>query len=227
MAATAETAQLMDAVYRNQRHIYDLTRKYYLLGRDLLIERLAPPSGAHVLELGCGTGRNLISAAQRHPDARYYGIDISDHMLETARRNIEKAGLADRILVSQGDASDPAAADVFGALSFDRIIYSYTLSMIPVWREALNAGVSRLASGGRISVVDFGQQDALPRIFRTLLFAWLRSFHVSPRAEMETVLRSLAEQTGYSLSFTSLYRGYALYAEIGSDPAELYSPATK
>ncbi|HWU72526.1 MAG TPA: SAM-dependent methyltransferase, partial [Sphingomonas sp.] len=28
----------MDAIYRSQRHFYDLTRKYYLLGRDALIE---------------------------------------------------------------------------------------------------------------------------------------------------------------------------------------------
>ena len=30
-------AALMDGVYRHQRHIYDLTRKFYLLGRDRLI----------------------------------------------------------------------------------------------------------------------------------------------------------------------------------------------
>ncbi|RUV53463.1 SAM-dependent methyltransferase, partial [Mesorhizobium sp. M5C.F.Ca.IN.020.14.1.1] len=33
----ARHAELMDGVYRWQRHIYDLTRKYYLLGRDRLI----------------------------------------------------------------------------------------------------------------------------------------------------------------------------------------------
>ena len=32
-------AALMDRIYRRQRHVYDLTRKYYLLGRDELIER--------------------------------------------------------------------------------------------------------------------------------------------------------------------------------------------
>ena len=35
----------MDGTYRWQRHIYDITRKYYLLGRDGLIADLAPPSG--------------------------------------------------------------------------------------------------------------------------------------------------------------------------------------
>ena len=39
----------MDAIYRTQRHFYDLTRKYYLLGRDRLIRELAPPKGGTVL----------------------------------------------------------------------------------------------------------------------------------------------------------------------------------
>ena len=33
---------LMDSVYRRQRHIYDVTRKYFLLGRDTLIARAEP-----------------------------------------------------------------------------------------------------------------------------------------------------------------------------------------
>ena len=53
----AEHAERMDRMYRYQRHIYDLTRKYYLLGRDRLIDELQPPVGGHVLEVGCGTGR--------------------------------------------------------------------------------------------------------------------------------------------------------------------------
>ena len=57
-------AELMDGVYRYQRHVYDLTRKYYLLGRDRLIDGLAVPPGGTVLELGCGTGRNLVKAAR-------------------------------------------------------------------------------------------------------------------------------------------------------------------
>ena len=61
----------MDAIYRGQRHIYDITRKYYLLGRDRVIDDLAPPPGGSVLEVGCGTARNLITAARRWPDARF------------------------------------------------------------------------------------------------------------------------------------------------------------
>ncbi|WP_346899541.1 class I SAM-dependent methyltransferase [uncultured Roseibium sp.] len=223
--AAAETARLMDAVYRNQRHFYDLTRKYYLLGRDRLIDRLDLPGGATVLELGCGTGRNLIAAAKRYPDARFFGVDISEHMLETARHNVARAGLSDRIFFRQGDAADPSAADAFGLETFDRVIYSYTLSMIPVWREALKAGMARLAPDGRLSVVDFGQQEGMPGLFKTLLFLWLSKFHVSPRADLKRELGQLSAANGAILEATDLYRGYAWYAEI-SRPAG-YSPATK
>ena len=45
----------MDDIYRVQRHFYDLTRKPYLLGRDVLIRELDIPDGGSVLEIGCGT----------------------------------------------------------------------------------------------------------------------------------------------------------------------------
>ena len=57
-------AARMDAIYRGQRHIYDVTRRYYLLGRDGLIADLDVPAGGTVLEIGCGTGRNLIAVGR-------------------------------------------------------------------------------------------------------------------------------------------------------------------
>lgn len=214
MTEGAETAQLMDAVYRHQRHVYDVTRKYYLLGRDHLIERLDPPAGGLVLELGCGTGRNLIAAARRYPEVHFYGLDISRHMLDTAEQNVTKAGLNDRISLIQGDAANPEATVGFDVSGFDRVFYSYTLSMIPIWKEALAAGATQLSENGRIHIVDFGQQDRLPRWFKNMLFSWLRSFHVTPRADLEQELAMLAEQSGTEMNFRRLYRGYTDYAEL-------------
>ena len=53
----------MDRMYRMQRYFYDVTRKYYLLGRDQLLEQMEVRAGEHVLEIGCGTARNLIALA--------------------------------------------------------------------------------------------------------------------------------------------------------------------
>ena len=62
-----EATRRMNRMYRRQRHIYDGTRRYYLLGRDQLISELRPDAGASVLEIGCGTGRNLVLAASFTP----------------------------------------------------------------------------------------------------------------------------------------------------------------
>lgn len=208
-AATGDHAGHMDAIYRTQRHFYDLTRKYYLLGRDRLIADLAPPPGGSVLEVGCGTGRNLIAAARAWPEARYFGIDISEAMLATARTNIAKAGLADRITLARGDATRFDAGALFGVAQFDRIFQSYTLSMIPDWCGALREGAGKLATGGRLDIVDFGQQEGLPSAFRALLFAWLARFDVAPRAELATALDHIAAERGLNARFTPRYRGYA------------------
>jgi S-adenosylmethionine-diacylgycerolhomoserine-N-methlytransferase len=211
-------AERMDAVYRGQRHIYDLTRKYYLLGRDRLIARLDPPAGGTVLEVGCGTARNLIVAARRWPDAHFYGLDISDEMLTTARAKVAKAGLADRITLARADAAsfDPKA--LFGLATFDRVFMSYTLSMIPPWEAAIAQAAAALAPGGRLSIVDFGQQEALPAAWRRLLFAWLGKFHVSPRANLRAALDEVAAAHGLFGRTASLHRGYTC-------AADLYRPA--
>ena len=97
----SDAGLLMDRMYRRQRHIYDATRKYYLLGRDGAIAALAPLPGETVLEIGCGTGRNLISVARRFPSAAVYGLDVSSAMLATAHAAIDRAGLGGRVMLAQ------------------------------------------------------------------------------------------------------------------------------
>jgi S-adenosylmethionine-diacylgycerolhomoserine-N-methlytransferase len=88
----SDAAALMDRMYRRQRHIYDLSRKFYLLGRDEAITRLRPAPGDRVLEIGCGTGRNLVKLAQAYPEARLFGVDVSQEMLATAAASTTRAG---------------------------------------------------------------------------------------------------------------------------------------
>ena len=204
----------MDAIYRTQRHFYDLTRKYYLLGRDRLIRHLSPPPGGSVLEIGCGTGRNLIVAAKAWPDAHFFGIDISEAMLETARAKVANAGLSDRITLAQGDATAFDAQSLFGRSAFDRVFQSYTLSMIPDWQGAIREAAAKLAPGGRLDIVDFGQQNGLPRLWRKLLFAWLAKFDVSPRATLRDVVEGVAAAQGLEADFLPLRLGYVWVARL-------------
>jgi S-adenosylmethionine-diacylgycerolhomoserine-N-methlytransferase len=213
-AHAGEAAKHMDGIYRYQRYVYDATRKYYLLGRDRMLDELAPPAGGSVLEIGCGTGRNLILAAKRYPNARFYGFDISEMMLETARTGIAKAGLADRITVAQGDATDFDTRRMFGVDGFDRVFISYALSMIPPWQAVLAPAIAATRPGGRLHIVDFGQQEGWPPLFKRALFAWLAKFTVEPRAELEAELSRAAAAAGAKATFERLYRGYADYAVV-------------
>ena len=202
-------AGLMDGIYKSQRHIYDLTRKYYLLGRDQLINDLKPDDGHNIVEVGCGTGRNLIKAAKTYPNATFYGLDISEEMLITARANVEKAGLNGRITLTQGDASNFTVQDLFGFEKADRVFFSYTLSMIPPWQEAINQGFNALAEDGTLHIVDFGQQEELPSWFRAILMKWLALFHVEPRKELAEVATGVAVKHERKGKFSPLYKGYA------------------
>lgn len=213
MSTAGEDARShMDGIYRYQRYIYDATRKYYLLGRDRMLAELDVPDGGTILEPGCGTGRNLILAARRYPKARLYGFDISSEMLKTARTSIERAGLSDRITVTEGDATQFDSKSMFGVEAFDRVFISYSLSMIPPWREALPAAMQAVKAGGSLHIVDFGQLEGWPNFVKSALYAWLRQFTVHPRAELQEVLQELALAERAELRFAKLYRGYSEYA---------------
>ncbi|MEM1345965.1 MAG: class I SAM-dependent methyltransferase [Pseudomonadota bacterium] len=216
---TRAHAALMDGVYRRQRHIYDATRKFFLLGRDRLLDELAPPPGAHVLEMGCGTGRNLVLAATRYPEARFYGLDISAQMLETAKRKVVKAGLGERIALAEADATaiDPRA--LFEVEGFERVFFSYTLSMVPDWHAALDRALAATAPGGRLHVVDFGQQRAMPRLAHAVLSRWLALFHVAPQADLGEGIHAAAQRLGgCTVSFSARYADYCWAFQVARAP---------
>lgn len=202
-------AELMDTNYRYQRFIYDLTRKYFLLGRDHLIANLAPPSEGRVLELACGTGRNLALISRRYPGCRLFGLDISEQMLRSAR-----AKLSSRARLACADAASFDGAQIFNVGGFERIVLSYSLSMIPAWQEAIGNALDHVAPGGELHIVDFGTQARLPGWFSAGLRAHLRAFHVAPRDDLLTVLDGLAADGGCRVHWTPLLRDYAQYAVL-------------
>lgn len=208
-----EHAVLMDRIYRHQRYIYDVTRKYYLFGRDRLIRKLALKPGARAIEVGCGTSRNLVEIARTYPGTALFGLDASAEMLETSATAIGRAGLSGRIKLVQAYAED-LTPGLFGeAAPFDAIVFSYSLSMIPDWRKALAAAHTALAPGGAVHVVDFGDLKGLGRVGERLLRAWLGLFHVAPREEL---LRSIEAGSGTG-SLDLLAGRYAFVWTAGRD----------
>ena len=134
----SDAAALMDRMYRRQRHIYDLSRKFYLLGRD---EAIAAPSPRSRRQ---GAGDRLRHRAQ----SRQTGAGLSRGAALRPRRIAGNAGdrggvdrarrarLAHRAWPRRTPRRSTRAA-MFGCASFERVMISYALSMIPPWREAL------------------------------------------------------------------------------------------
>lgn len=202
----------MDRMYRLQRYFYDATRKYYLLGRDRLLDEMDVKPGEHVLEAGCGTARNLIILAKRHPKAHFYGLDASSAMLETAQAKADAAGVKN-ITLKTALADDFRFDSTFElAKPFDKIFFSYSISMIPPWRESIENALQSLAPGGSLYIVDFYDQRDLPGFFARLLKWWLSKFHVTHWEGLMPFLEEMRER--YDVKIEPLYRRYSFLAQI-------------
>ena len=199
----------MDRIYRFQRHFYDATRPLFLPGRDALIRAVEAKPGECILEMGCGTARNLIHLARRFDNIRLFGIDASKEMLETADRAVRRAGFEDRISLACEVAENVRAETPFSTNGgFDTIFFSYSLSMIPDWETALDAAKAALRPTGDLLAADFMDLHKWPAVARGAVNRWLSLFHVRFDPRMPEELRARFPQ----VDLQPLFGGYAFLA---------------
>lgn len=131
--------------YAIHARIYDATRWTFLFGRERILHRIASVTRPQrILEVGCGTGRNLRSLRRIFPQAEITGVDLSADMLEIARRKTSGVKLIQQAYDS------PVAGN------FDLVLFSYALTMFnPGWEQAIQAAKADLNPGGLLAVVDF------------------------------------------------------------------------
>jgi S-adenosylmethionine-diacylgycerolhomoserine-N-methlytransferase len=146
-------AQRLQAFYGPQAQGYDAFRERLLHGRRELIERLPAASGARVIELGGGTGRNLEFFGPRlHAFASVEVVDLCPALLAVAGRRADQLtrGTRRNIRVVEADVTDYRPAN-----PHDCAYFSYALTMMPDWRRAIDNAIAMLAPGGTLGVVDF------------------------------------------------------------------------
>lgn len=114
----------------------------------LLRRLLARPEGGppRMLELGCGTGLNLVALADAVAEG--VGVDFSPAMVARACRNAGRAR-AGNLRFVLGDAADAPLA----AAAFDLVLLAGTLEHLPDRGAVLARCRSLLAPGGRVVVV--------------------------------------------------------------------------
>lgn len=72
----------------------------------------------------------------------------------------------------------------FNIPAFERVYFSYSLSMIPTWPAAIEAALAHLVPGGELWSVDFWDLGGFPRLLATPFRKWLALFHVHFRLEL-------------------------------------------
>jgi len=129
---------------------------------DAVLALAAPRPGETLVDLGCGDGRILVAAAQRH-GCRGVGYDIDPERIREARERIAAAGVGDKVRVEQRDlfTVDLSGVDVV------------TLYLLPQLNTRLIPQLRRLPAGARVVSHDFAiagvipdrvVQDHLPRL---------------------------------------------------------------
>lgn len=168
MYTVEQQVNTMRNYYRFQSRVYDLTRWSFLFGRKNLLAQLQLPRDAVVLELGCGTGYNLRVLAEKHPDIKLIGVDVSPHMLARSAKATQR--FSERVQLIE----KPYGTDTFQLPDkVDVVLFSYALTMFnPGWDAAIDRAWEDLRPGGLIAVVDFNRTPF--RLFRL----WLENNHV-------------------------------------------------
>jgi S-adenosylmethionine-diacylgycerolhomoserine-N-methlytransferase len=172
----------LERYYDFHSKIYDRTRWAFLFGRSAAVDSIpGDPPPSDILEVGCGTGKNIVSMAGRFPDAEICGLDLSQAMLGIASRKTASFGGRVRLIARAYDGP-------FKPSSFDVILFSYALSMFnPGWDAAVDGAHADLRPGGHIAVADF--HSSRFAAFRK----WMGINHVRMEAHLLPKLRERFE----------------------------------
>ena len=167
--------------YKLHAGIYDATRWSFLFGRQSIINLVAGVGAPRrILEVGCGTGRNMEALCRKFPDATITGIDLSAPMLDQAWTKMKP--YAGRVRLIQEAYDHPVHSQ---DEPFDLVLCSYSLSMFnPGWEEAIACAAQDLKPGGLFALVDF-HDSRLPAFKK-----WMGVNHVRMDGQLQPVLRA-------------------------------------
>ena len=125
-------------------------------------------AGETVLDIGCGAGMDLLLAAKRTgPNGHAIGVDMTDAMVERARKSAATAGMR-QVEVRQGDAASLPIADG----SINVVSSNGVLNLVPEKERGFGEIVRVLKPGGRLHLADITLDVELPEDARRNIDLW-------------------------------------------------------
>ncbi len=117
--------------------------------RAKAVEHLKLRPGNHVLEIGCGTGRNLPFLSKAvGPHGRVYGVDLSPGMLAKSR------ALCDRSHWRNVELIECDAAEYRAPVPLDGAMFGLSYNTMPHHLTVLHEAWDQLRPGGRLVIMD-------------------------------------------------------------------------
>ncbi|MFJ2031299.1 SAM-dependent methyltransferase [Streptosporangium sp. NPDC087985] len=152
-----------------------------------LLTRAKLPTGARILDLGCGEAEWTLRALELHPGSVADGVDISEHGLTAARKAADRRGLSDRIHLH-----NTPAADFTGTGPYDLVLCVGATHAYGDLTRTLHAVRHHLRPGGLALVGEgFWETTPTPEVLTGL------GAHPDDYADLPGTV-TLAESAGYA-----------------------------
>jgi SAM-dependent methyltransferase len=191
-------------------------------GNPTALAELRP--GEVVLDLGSGGGIDVLLSAKRvAPGGRAFGLDMTDEMLELARRNQREAGV-ENVEFLKGEIEDIPLPDASVDVIISNCVINLSADKAKVLREAFRV----LRPGGRFAVSDIVLRGELPDGIRRSLEMWAGCV---AGALQEEEYRSLLAEAGFEAVDVEPTRVYTaadargVLGEVGVTEEELRAAA--
>ena len=134
----------------------DVTARFAGVGNPHAVAPL--PTGATVVDVGCGGGMYLLLAALHvGPSGRAIGVDMTAQMRERAAAGAKACGLTN-VDVRDGDATQLPIDDG----SVDVVISNGVLNLVPLKDRAIAEIARVIKPGGRVQIADIVIGEQLP-----------------------------------------------------------------
>jgi arsenite methyltransferase len=144
----------------------DCTGSFAGVGNPLAIGAIH--AGETVVDIGCGAGMDLLLAARRvGPDGCAIGVDMTDAMVERARKSCVASGMK-QAEIRKGDATSLPVADK----TVNVVISNGVLNLVPEKELAFAEIVRVLKPGGRLHLADIAVDMDLSEDIRRNIDLW-------------------------------------------------------
>jgi SAM-dependent methyltransferase len=135
-------------------------------GNPAALAELSP--GETVLDLGSGGGIDVLLSARRvGPTGKAYGLDMTDEMLELARKNQQEAGV-ENVEFLKGEIEDIPLPDRSVDVIISNCVINLSADKSRVFQEAYRV----LRPGGRLAVSDILSRGPLGKAVRASIELW-------------------------------------------------------